>query len=123
MRIKKHGKMYEKEPPVKVEKFKCENCNCEFTCTDDEYYVDFGGANWNSSDGVYITYTICSTIKDYLVCSCPECHKIVKKIRERDNQNCFTTSSSSTWTYGNHTTPTNNPDITVTCNSCDLETF
>lgn len=119
MRIKKHGKMYEKEPPVKVEKFKCENCDCEFTCTDDEYYADLGGADLNSDSGIYLTYVIRSTIKDYLVCSCPECHKIVKKIRERQND-CFTTSAS-TWTCNDHTTPLNNPGITITCNSCDLE--
>lgn len=87
MKIKKHGKMFEKEPPIPVEKFVCNSCGCEFTCKNDEYYVDFGGANSScspfsiSTTSTYYAYR--TTIKDYLICSCPECHKIVKKIRER----------------------------------------
>ena len=89
MKIRKHGKMFKQDPPPLAEKFTCNNCNCEFSALNDEYYVDEGGAgnysssSWSSS----LTYTWTSTVKDYLVCSCPECHKIVKKVRERDNSN------------------------------------
>ena len=88
MKIKKHGK-FSKTEVVNTEKFKCDNCNCEFTALEDEYYVDEGGADsWATSST--ITYTINSNVKDYLVCSCPECHKIVKKIRERKSSYSYT---------------------------------
>ena len=85
MKIKKHGKLFNKEQPIHTEKFKCDSCGCEFTCKDDEYYTHIGGADWNcgSESITTTTYTISSTVRDYLVCSCPECHKIVKKVHER----------------------------------------
>lgn len=114
MRIKKHGNMFDKKPEeIKVEKFKCGNCGCEFTCKDDEYYVDLCGADngWTTTYYTSLTYTIGATVKDYLVCSCPECHKVVKKIRERVNIN---------YTCGGVTAPL---DTTITCNASNLELF
>lgn len=78
MKITKHGIKHEQA----VETFKCESCGCEFSAKKDEYYIDYDGASYTSFVN---TCSISYTTKDYLVCSCPECHKIVKKIRERDN--------------------------------------
>lgn len=88
MKIKKHGKEYVKEPSPKVEKFVCNECGCEFTALEDEYYVDYCGAEGQEVYRCYstVTYTWSNNHKDYLVCSCPECHKIIKKIRERENK-------------------------------------
>ena len=95
MKIRKHGNQYTKEKPERTESFKCDNCDCEFSVKEDEYYTDYGGADNNSwTIGTSCTYTISAVIKDYLVCSCPECHKICKKITERKN-NLITTSSTS----------------------------
>ena len=83
MRIKKHGRCYQKEEPIKTERFECKECGCEFTAKDDEYYVDCGSNSyWNGISS--ITYSYSTTITDWLVCSCPECHKIVKKSRTRE---------------------------------------
>ena len=94
MKIKKHGdKIEKKSKPVS---FKCDNCGCEFSAKEDEYYRDFGGAEksgsiWSGS--ISVSYTI----KDYLVCSCPECYKIVKVEDERENTSfqSITVSGSS----------------------------
>lgn len=105
MKIRKHGKKYTKEQ-IKTEAFECKNCDCEFTCKEDEYYVDIGGADSNYC-GSSLTYTISTVIKDYLVCSCPECHKIVKKIRERKNVYYTSlTGTSTTANYSDMLTPT-----------------
>lgn len=101
MKIKKHGDTYNKGAEEKKEKFKCENCGCEFTAEEDEYYRDYGGADapdWTNT--VSLTYTVRSVTKDYLVCSCPECYKIVKKIKERKSSYSYT-FSSPTVTYAN----------------------
>jgi hypothetical protein len=94
MKIKKHGKKYD-EKKVTTETFECENCGCEFVCKADEYYRDYGGAERIADVGThtYTYYTISNQIKDYLVCSCPECHQIVKKI---DIRECATSWSYST---------------------------
>lgn len=98
MKIQKHGKKYKQES--NIETFKCDNCGCEFTVKQDEYYTD---KNINSGTaGITQTvsyYTISSKITDRLICSCPECHKIVSKITERDNI-CWSA-----------------PDITLNCNT------
>lgn len=126
MKIKKHGKLFNKEAPIHTEKFKCDSCGCEFTCKDDEYYTDIGGADWNYGSGsittttTTTTYTIGSTIRDYLVCSCPECHKIVKKVHERQRDNywyvnpCTTTTLKGDW----YKPDKNDNDLwtTITCN-------
>lgn len=101
MKIKKHGKHYQKEEQIKTEKFECKECGCEFTAKDDEYYVDYGTGNLTSSTTSSITYTWSTTVTDWYICSCPECHKIVKKPKLRD-----TTSTS--------------PYYTVTCNAADI---
>lgn len=105
MKIKKHGSKYETKP--NVESFECENCGCEFTVKEGEYYRDYSGAE-NSSDYYTVrSITISYTTKDYLVCSCPECHKIVKKIVER-KVNSY--QPLTTWT----TTLKNDTNTTVT---------
>lgn len=85
MKITKHGTVHDKKDSKK-ETFKCGNCGCEFSAKEDEYYVDLGAGGDNSSfTNITITASMFHTVvKDYLVCSCPECHKIVKKIRERN---------------------------------------
>ena len=82
MKIKKHGTTYKgADEKIQYESFKCDHCKCEFSCSPDEYYVDLGGAD--TSYPWSISCTIERTIKDWLVCSCPECHRIVKKMKER----------------------------------------
>lgn len=126
MRIKKHGKMFNKEEPIHTEKFKCDSCGCEFTCKDDEYYIHVGGADWYYGSGnitLTTTYTIGSTIKDYLVCSCPECHKIVKKIRERQRDTLWYSTNPCTTTFKTdwHKSDEDNNDTldkwTITCSA------
>lgn len=123
MRIKKHGKMFEKPEPIHTEKFSCENCGCEFTCKDDEYYTHFGGADWNAGSNCITatTYTISSTIRDYLVCSCPECHKIIKKVRERKNDNYWstihTTTTPLTWNTVDNDKFIDKDYVTITCSA------
>lgn len=130
MKIKKHGKMFEKEPPIPVEKFVCNSCDCEFTCKNNEYYVDFGGANSSCSPFSISTtttyyYTYRPTIKDYLICSCPECHKIVKKIRERKSNSIAVPSYAYNINLNSKISGTNKdtPDsyTTITCSTKDLE--
>ena len=129
MKIKKHGKLFNKEEPIHTEKFKCDSCGCEFTCKDDEYYVHKGGADWNCGSGniTVTTYTICSTIRDYLVCSCPECHKVVKKVHERQRDNWYVSPYTTTtllkgdWYTSDKTDDSKlRPgDWTITCNAID----
>lgn len=73
MEIKKHGKKYQNKDGK--ETFVCEKCGCEFTAKEDEYYKDGNCSITTSSLIDNLTYSSCSYI-----CSCPECHKIVKKI-------------------------------------------
>lgn len=124
MKIKKHGSKY--SGPVdqkKYEKFKCDKCGCEFSCESDEYYEDLGGADWIYSGISASTSTYYrTTVKDYLVCSCPECHKIVKKIRERRNDfSLWSSTSSTSLNELNETTNTTNStsnaatEYTFTC--------
>ena len=117
MKIKKHGKTYEKEPKDKTEEFTCENCGCEFTAKEDEYYVDLGGADQPSitcTNTVSTSWMLNYMVNDYLVCSCPECHKIVKKKRKREQK-----VDCPTVTYDNGVVPcgcTEEPSsITWTC--------
>ena len=112
MKIKKHGKEFKSKVKAKTEEFKCEDCGCEFTAKEDEYYRDEGGAE--SSGGYYGTtaITISYTRKDYLVCSCPECHKIVKKIEERETAHSIYCGSSVT--PCGTTTVTNKLDVPST---------
>lgn len=93
MKIEKHGKVYYKESE-KTEKFKCDNCGCEFTAKEDEYYIDYNGANYTPINTIS-TYTISLIAKDIYVCSCPECSKIVKKIHERKTDSNWITATST----------------------------
>ena len=90
MKIKKHGKKYNEEDNFEV--FECEKCGCVFRADEDEYYVDSGKLN----DGISLTYTVC--VNDTYICSCPECHKIVKKYKDKTN---------SAWTASTVTINTN----------------
>lgn len=105
MKIKKHGSKYEIKP--NTESFECENCGCEFIAKEDEYYRDFGGAEASSDYYTARSITISYTVKDYLVCSCPECHKIIMKVVER-KVNSY--QPITTWT----TTLKNDTNTTVT---------
>lgn len=123
MKIKKHGKLFNKEQPIHTEKFKCDSCGCEFTCKDDEYYTHIGGADWNCGSGsiTIATCTISSTVRDYLVCSCPECHKIVKKVHERQ-RNDYWWYTTTEYPCINTVDKTDDSklrpgDWTVTCNA------
>lgn len=89
MIIKKHGR----EHGNCIEEFVCDNCGCEFGTEDDEYYIDLGGADLINTTIGSITYSL--VCHDYYVASCPECHKIVKKVKERKN-NTITTTYSGT---------------------------
>ena len=120
MKIRKHGNQYVRVKPDPTESFKCDNCGCEFSVKEDEYYIDYGGADYKIGDWVTATYTISTIIKDNLVCSCPECHKICKKIRERKNDNI--TLNPVTYTYGT-AVPSNKIEkdyVTITCSEEDL---
>ena len=78
MKITEHGdKKYDRRP----EEFKCRNCGCEFTADGDEYYLK-KGLPCNSLSTTSLVYQ--ATVVDTYVCSCPECHKIVIKEKNRD---------------------------------------
>ena len=78
MNVLKHGVNAETE--LKKEIFTCEQCGCEFAADYDEYYVNKG----SSISGISTTvYTYSSKIIDVYICSCPECHKILTKNKER----------------------------------------
>ena len=89
MIITKHGKTAEHES---VE-FICSKCGCVFSATFDEYYIDKGSA---FSSLTTTNYVYRSTVTDYLVCSCPECHKIVVNKEERTIENPTISLSGST---------------------------
>lgn len=97
MYINKHGKTYKDVEKIS-EQFECEYCGCEFTARKvDEIYEDFNAATSNIS----VSLGPEREEKDYLVCSCPECHRIVKKIRTRKVPNyVFTPSITLTESEG-----------------------
>lgn len=79
MKIKKHGKLFKGSTEKdKYEQFKCENCGCEFSVKEDEYYRDYG-KTLSTSDSITATSTYVWSSIDTFVCSCPECYKICKK--------------------------------------------
>lgn len=100
MNITKHGAESKKE--LMTEEFECKRCGCKFTADDDEYYVEKGTCFTTSAS---LTYTYSAKVTDIYVCSCPECHKIVTKTKERINENpCITVTSQKTdssWTILN----------------------
>ena len=79
MNISKHGNRYSNQG---MEQFLCGFCGCEFDVYDDEYYVDLCGADIINTNPLTTGNCMCH---DYIVCSCPECHKIIKKTRDRMN--------------------------------------
>ena len=92
MNITKHGAESKKE--LMTEEFECKRCGCKFTADDDEYYVEKGTCFTTSAS---LTYTYSAKVTDIYVCSCPECHKIVTKTKERINENpCITLTSQKT---------------------------
>lgn len=78
MVITKHGENAKEN--LMTEKFKCEQCGCEFSADYDEYYVSRGSSITSSSS---LTYVYTTTVTDTYVCSCPECHKIVIKTEDQ----------------------------------------
>lgn len=106
MNITKHGVLSRDE--LNTETFKCKECGCEFTADYDEYYVEKGSCFTTSSSLVY-TYT--ATATDTYVCSCPECHKIVTKTKQRTVENPAITLT------GTATTKTSD-DIPDACKNC-----
>lgn len=94
MKITKHGKQY-KEASSATEEFKCSKCGCEFKAKDDEYYTDEEISSFSTSTSCVISSTYTSTVTDRLVCSCPECHKIVTKNKDRTVSKPYVTWSSS----------------------------
>ena len=79
MIVTKHGETSEIKD---CERFKCNNCNCEFECNTDEYYIDYCGAE-TPKEIIAVPIDSNISVQDYYVCSCPECHKIVKKVHTR----------------------------------------
>lgn len=88
MIITKHGKTSEDS----AEEFICEKCGCVFSASPDEYYVEKGSAFHSTSIN---SYSYNATVTDYIVCSCPECHKIVVNKKDRMITNPTITLSGS----------------------------
>lgn len=140
MKINKHGKCYSKpKEKEKFESFKCENCGCEFSVKEDEYYRDPGSyyaSNWYSSGDVNkckidnkisSNYTISlDSPKDTLVCSCPECHKICKKFVKGEWQTISTPVMYENYLNVKNvdsTTANTEKDGSITINSDPNSTF
>ena len=105
MNIFKHGKNTPLE--LKTEEFECEQCGCQFTADYDEYYISKGSfITGSSSSSTYYTYT--TNVTDTYICSCPECHKIVIKTKQRTIANPNITLTSSV---------TDVPDPCKTCSN------
>ena len=99
MNITKHGA--ESKEELMTEEFECKRCGCKFTADDDEFYVEKGTCFTTS---VSLTYMYSAKVTDIYVCSCPECHKIVTKTKERINENpCITLTSNNKTEYASST--------------------
>ena len=105
MNVTKHGKIEMKL--IDAEDFKCGNCGCEFYADEGEYYVEKGTCFTTSST---LTYTYCTNVTDTYVCSCPECHKIVTKTKQRTISNPTITLSG--------TSVSSKDNIPDACKSC-----
>lgn len=110
MNVIKHG---EKTPlELKTEEFKCEQCGCQFTTDYDEYYISKGSfitsLGSSSTYYTYMTLGIGINVTDTYICSCPECHKIVTKTKQRTVTNPDITLNSSV---------TDVPDPCKTCSN------
>ena len=105
MNIFKHGENTPLE--LKTEEFKCAQCGCQFTADYDEYYISKGSfITGLGSSSTYYTYT--TNVTDTYICSCPECHKIVTKTKQRTVANPSITLTSSA---------TDIPDPCKTCSN------
>lgn len=94
MNIIKHGENTPLES--KTEEFKCEQCGCQFTADYDEYYVSKTDESLLTGLGISSTYyTYATSATDVYICSCPECHKIVTKTKQRTVANPNITLTSS----------------------------
>ena len=93
MNIMKHGVLHDAD--VKFEEFTCESCGCEFTADSEEYYIDKGSP---FEEGITLnSWQYTAVVHDVFVCSCPECQKIVIKMKDRTVTNpCITVGSSNT---------------------------
>lgn len=112
MKIRKHGRLFTgTEPKEKIEKFKCDNCNCEFSVKDDEYYRHAGGGSYNWTVTGNLTWTY--PTKDLLICSCPECYRICRKTVNGVND--FISPLVSGTTYTSKTAETDT--INITCSN------
>lgn len=95
MNITKHGSNTKVE--LNTEEFKCEQCGCEFTADYDEYYVEKGSCFTTSASTTYV-YT--AYVTDKYICSCPQCHKIIIKTKQRLAESpCITLTSTDTGAY------------------------
>lgn len=97
MNILKHGENMSLE--LKTEEFKCKRCGCQFTADYDEYYVSKTDGSFLKGLGISTTYyTYATSVTDVYICSCPECHKIVTKTKQRTvtNPDNITLTSSVT---------------------------
>ena len=118
MKIKKHGKFSSRKSKEHFEEFKCDNCGCEFSVKDDEYYRD-EGTYFTTSTLTSNSVTYSWPPQDTLVCSCPECYKICKKSvtgAYKVNPVTWTCKDSDTITL-NGTEKNSYDHITVTGNS------
>lgn len=116
MKITKHGKKADKVR-AGIEEFSCEKCGCEFEAKEDEYYVDNDSSGWNG----YLSTTYISTSKTY-VCSCPECHKIVRKVKYVPGYKITCNGSSVTNTFTvDDKVSLSGTDINVKSNASELK--
>ena len=76
MIITKHGKKPEEK---KTFSFICNYCGCEFIADKNEYcIVDSSNSGLNP---------LLNCGESCLICSCPECHRIIRKYIKSDMQN------------------------------------
>ena len=105
MNIIKHGTNDPSEQ--KTEEFTCPHCACHFSADYDEYYISKGSLITGlGSSTTYYTYT--ANVTDTYICSCPECHKIITKAKQRIATNPSITLTSSV---------TDIPDPCKTCSN------
>ena len=105
MNIIKHGE--QASDNLMTEEFECGQCGCKFTADYDEYYVEKGTSFTTSSS---LNYVYFHTVTDKYACSCPECHKIVLKTKQR-------TISNPTITLSGTDTKENIPDNCKNCSN------
>lgn len=96
MDIIQYGSKEEKKQK-NVEEFTCDNCGCKFKADEDEFYVEKGSCFTTSASTTYV-YT--ANVTDKYICSCPQCHKIIIKTKQRLVESpCITLTSTDTGAY------------------------